>query len=346
LRGYPAVSQDDGSTLGKILLVNVSTNEVALFAKGLRNPQGLTIDSKGRIWETEQGPRGGDELNLIMKGQNYGWPDSTYGTDYGPLPWPLNAEPGRHRTGTPPQFAWVPSIGVSNLIEVTGKEFPLWKGDLLVLSLVGEAIHRLRLEGTHVVYDEPISFEGTRLRDIIELPTGRLAVLTDQGRVILLRNSDAHRSVPFLDASRQQQRTVDMSIQERAFAVAGRYAKGVATVAEVSEHLPVAAARGELVFKTNCAVCHSLDAENSVGPSLKGVIGRPSGSANFAYSTGLAGKREVWTGRRIVDFAVNPREMYAGTSMAPVSLTPDQRRDLESYLEVVGKTEMASSLVN
>jgi len=347
VRGYPAVSQDDGSTLGKILLVNLSTNEVVVFAKGLRNPEGLTIDTKGRIWETEQGPRGGDELNLIAKGQNYGWPDSTFGTDYGPLPWPLNSEQGKHATGVPPQFAWSPSIAASNLVEVTGNEFPLWKGDLLVASLAGQALHRLRLEGTRVVYDEPISFSGNRLRDIIELPSGRLALLTDQPTVILLRNADAHRKTPYLDASRQERRTVEMSARERSVAVAGRYAKSAGLVADVAEQLPAAAAHGELVFKANCAACHSLDTTETVtGPSLKGVIGRRVGSTGFAYSEALEGRRDVWTGSRIVDFAVNSGNVYPGTSMAPVSLRPDDRRDLERYLDVGGRQSSPHQLAD
>ena len=338
LRGYPAVSQDDGSTLGKILLANLSTNEVSVFAKGVRNPEGLTIDSKGRIWETENGPRGGDELNLIIKGQNYGWPQSTYGTNYGPQPWPLNAaEQGRHSTGIPPQFAWNPSIAPSQLIEVTGNEFPLWKGDLLVASLGGQTLHRLRLEGTRVVYDEPISFEGDRLRDIVQLPSGLLALLTDRPTVILVRNSDAHRKTPFLDANHQQRRTADMSDQERARAVAGRYARAADAVAEVSEHLPAAAARGGRVFKANCSSCHSLDtAESVAGPTLKGVIGRRVGSADFAYSDAFAGTRKVWTGDSILDFVANPGKQYAGTSMKQVLLGSADRQDLESYIEVRG----------
>jgi aldose sugar dehydrogenase len=338
LRGYPAVSQDDGSTLGKILLVDVSTNKVEIFAKGLRNPQGLTVDSKGRIWETEQGPRGGDELNLIVKGQNYGWPDSTYGTDYGPLPWPLSSEQGRHSTGGKPQFSWVPDIGVSNLVEVTSDEFPLWRGDLLVASLPGQAIHRLRLEDTRVVYDETISFEGNRLRDIIELPTGGLALLTDLGTVILVRNSDPHSKTPFLDSSRQQRRTVDMSAEERAVAVAGRYSNGAQTVAEDSPRLPPAAARGALVFRTHCAGCHSIDtASTLVGPTLKAVVGRTVGATGFAYSGALAGKSDVWSASRIVEFAARPSGMYAGTAMAPIPLTAEERRDLSGYLELAGQ---------
>ena len=334
LRGYPAVSQDDNSTLGKVLLIDVATNDVSIYAKGLRNPQGLTIDSKGRIWETEQGPRGGDELNLIVKGENYGWPDSTYGTDYGPRPWPINVEQGRHFAGISPQFAWNPSIGVSNVIEVTSKEFPLWKGDLLVLSLVGQTIHRLRLEDTRIVYDEPINFQGDRLRDIVELKNGLIAVLTDHGTVLLLRNADRNDKAPYLDVNRQQPRTSDLSAQQRAVAIAGRYA-GNEEVAAVSEQLSAAATRGEQVFKANCASCHSLDtASIVVGPSLMGVIGRKVGSSTeFAYSAALSGKREAWSSRHIVDFAVNPAGIYAGTSMTPIPLTTGLQRDLESYLD-------------
>lgn len=335
VRGYPAVSQEDTATLGKVLFVNTRTNAVEIFAKGVRNPQGLTIDSQGRIWETEQGPRGGDELNLIARGQNYGWPDSTYGTDYGPLPWPLNREQGRHEVGVPPQFAWSPSIAASNLMEVTGPEFPLWRGDLLVASLLGQAIHRLRLEGTRVVYDEQINFAGSRLRDIIQLPSGRIALLTDRPTIILVRNADRSGGTPYLDARRQQRRTSEMSPQERAAAVAGRYASAANVVALERElQLTPAAAHGQQVFDSNCAACHSLETTQSVaGPTLNGVIGRRVGSADFAYSDALANTRDVWTGRRIVDFAVRPTSTYAGTLMTPIPLTADDQRDLELYLE-------------
>jgi cytochrome c2 len=332
--GHPAVSQQDDSTLGKVLFVNVRTNEVEIFAKGVRNPQGLTVDSKGRIWETEQGPRGGDELNLITRGQNYGWPENTYGTDYGPLPWPLNHEQGRHDTGVPPLFAWSPSIAASNVIEATGPEFPLWRGDLLVASLRGQAIHRLRLEGTRIVYDEPIEFSGSRLRDIVQLPSGRIALLTDRPSILLVRNADSP-GAPFLDTSRQQRRTSDMSEEERALTVAGRFATpNAVAAADMALGIMPVAMRGEQVFQSNCAACHSLASTRSVaGPTLNGVIGRRVGSADFPYSDALLHKRDVWTGRRLVEFAVRPASEYAGTSMPPVRLTPADQRDLEEYLE-------------
>lgn len=335
VRGYPAVSQEDDSTLGKVLLVDLRTNAVEIFAKGVRNPQGLTVDSSGRIWETEQGPRGGDELNLVTRGQNYGWPESTYGTDYGPLPWPLNHEQGRHGSGVPPQFSWTPSIAASNLVEVTGPEFALWRGDLLVASLGGQAIHRLRLEGTRVVYDERIDFPGSRLRDIIQLPSGRIALLTDRPSIILVRNADGPGRAPFLDASRQQRRSSDMSPQERAVAVAGRFAGPVALDSvDAAVHASPAVAHGEQVFQSNCASCHSLAGTQSiVGPTLNGVIGRRVGSTEFGYSDALSRTRDVWTGKRVVDFAVRPASEYAGSSMPPVALTAADQQALQQYLE-------------
>jgi cytochrome c len=206
-----------------------------------------------------------------------------------------------------------------------------------VASLHGQAIHRLRLEGTRVIYDEPIKFDLDRLRDLVELPNGHIALLTDLGTIVLLRNADAYNKTSYLDASRQQRRTTDMSAEERAFAVAGRYANAANTgtvVAEASEHLPPAAAHGETVFSANCAVCHAIESSMSLaGPSLKGVIGRRVGSAQFAYSAALAGRHETWTSHRIVDFVVRPDGMYPGTSMPPVALTPDLQRDLVSYLD-------------
>jgi cytochrome c2 len=338
LDGHPALSQDDSSTLGKILLVNTSTNKVSIYAKGVRNPQGLTVDSQGRIWETEHGPRGGDELNLIVEGGNYGWPDSTYGTDYGPLPWPLNVEQGRHQMGIAPQFAWSPSIAPSNLVESKGAEFPLWRGDLLVASLGGSAIHRLHLEGTRVAYDEPIPFEGVRIRDIIEMPGGSLALLTDDRTVILVRNADAKNNSPFLDVARQKQRTRDMSNEERAKAVAGRYAKSA--IAAVQDESPMfePAVRGANVFQRNCAVCHSISSlAAGTGPSLKGVVGRRVGSTTFAYSHVLTGHSDIWTSRRIVDFAVKTQHMYPGTVMSPVQLSGTDQADLATYLDVAGR---------
>jgi cytochrome c len=104
-------------------------------------------------------------------------------------------------------------------------------------------------------------------------------------------------------------------------------------VAAPKRPVTTAEARGELVFKSNCATCHSLESPISgIGPSLKGVIGRKVGSSNFAYSIAFEGKADVYTSHRIIDFAVNPGSIYPGTVMKPVNLASDSQRDFEDYL--------------
>ena len=337
LRGYPAVSQSDESTLGKILLVDLETKESKVFAKGLRNPQGLVMDSAGRIWETEHGPRGGDELNLIREGANYGWPYATYGTDYGPLPWPHNGVQGRHDTGTPPTYSWAPSIGVSSLVAMRGNEFPLWKGDLLVLSLINQSMHRLRMREDRVVYDEPIEFFGYRLRDVAEYPDGRLAVLTDEGDVLILRNGDRSGQAPYLDARRQLKRSDDMTVAQREKAVAGAYGGAGFIEAQLtargdSPHLQ----EGLDVFRARCAACHSTGGGSArVAPNLAGVVGRKVGTTEFAYSRALAGHDTTWSSDEAVSFATSPQSVFPGSKMPPISLSADEQRKLKTFLETL-----------
>lgn len=332
LRGYPALSTDPSMTLGKILKVDVATGAAHPYAIGIRNPQGLLRDREGRVWETEHGPRGGDELNQIVEGGDFGWPDNTYGTDYGPRPWTRNPAQGRHAGGIAPTFAWNPSIGVSNLVQASDRQFPLWAGDLLVTSLYGGSIHRLRLEGSRVVYDEPIHFEGYRLRDIIELSDGRLAILTDERKVILVRNGEENGGPAFLDPRRQQTRSEDMTQEERARAVAGYYAGSQPAAPPAPEALSAAPMRGLAIFQEKCASCHTLTDAAGAGPSLKGVVGRTVGATAFAYSDALAGRRERWTARRITAFAANPSGLYHGSVMPAAQLSSGDRRNLEQFL--------------
>ena len=113
----PAAPLDPTSPYGKIVLLDKETGESAIFAAGVRNPQGLLIAADGTIYETEHGPKGGDELNVIEQGRSFGWPSNTYGIWYGNNPWPLSPHQGRHDEGQRPLFAWLPSIAVSNLTQ-------------------------------------------------------------------------------------------------------------------------------------------------------------------------------------------------------------------------------------
>lgn len=179
-------SQDRSVSYGKTILIHLEDGTSEMFTLGHRNPQGLYITPEGEIWSTEHGPQGGDELNLLVKGANYGWPLVTYGTDYGSAAWPLSHSQGRHDGYQQPTFVWIPSIGVSNLIRIEqDSRFPVWKGDLIVGSLHGHALYRLRLLEGHVIFAEPIEM-GERIRDLIEGHDGRLVLWTDTSTLISL----------------------------------------------------------------------------------------------------------------------------------------------------------------
>jgi len=153
-----------------------------VFSYGHRNPQGLIYDGASeRILMVEHGPKGGDELNHIVAGRNYGWPAITYGVDYsGAVISPFTEAEGMEQ----PLTYWVPSIGPSGLAIYRGELFPQWQGHLLLGSLINEEMRRLKLDGTTVVEDEAIFPEiKGRVRDVRVLTDGSIVALTDEGDV-------------------------------------------------------------------------------------------------------------------------------------------------------------------
>lgn len=182
-----AVAQDAGMQYGKILHIDLETGAGRIVSLGHRNPQGLTIDSTGRIWSTEHGPQGGDELNLVEEGGNYGWPIATYGVDYGTRVWPLTAVPGSHdRPGvTQPYHTWTPAVGISNLREVDSPLFEFWRGDLLIGSLTDRSLWRVRVRDQRVVMTEPISI-GERVRDVVPGHGGEFVLWTDAESIMFI----------------------------------------------------------------------------------------------------------------------------------------------------------------
>ena len=177
--GFP---QDPASHFGKLIRVTIESGEARIMASGLRNPQGFTRDADGALWSTEHGPQGGDELNLLEPGRDYGWPSVSYGIDYSGYAIQDDEEDeGDHKGFAKPRFAWVPSIAVSALIVNDELQFPLWKDDLLAGSLAAHSLFRIRRHGTDVQYVERI-WVGYRIRDLARMPDGRIALLDDDGR--------------------------------------------------------------------------------------------------------------------------------------------------------------------
>lgn len=189
-RGREMYAQDPDVPYGKIMIINKETGVASVFALGVRNPQGLMKDDRGRIWETEHGPQGGGELNLIREGRNYGWPLNTYGIQYGNLPWEPAIEQGRHENYTKPVFSWMPSIGPTNLVAIDGPKFKSWQGDLLIGSMPAKSLFRLRLDSNRVVYSEQI-YLGHRIRDLETLPNGSIGMITDDAYLLIMEDGGA-----------------------------------------------------------------------------------------------------------------------------------------------------------
>ena len=175
---WPIISDDPDAHLGKLLRIHVITGQAEILASGLRNPQGFARDADGTLWETEHGPQGGDELNILRPNLNYGWPYVTHGIQYGNEIWPYTKAQGRHDGFEMPVYSWIPSIGISNLIVSDSQLFPLWKHDLLIASLRAQSLFRIRVHEKRVVYVEQIHI-GRRIRDITQMPDGRIALLTE-----------------------------------------------------------------------------------------------------------------------------------------------------------------------
>ncbi len=152
-----------------------------IWSYGHRNPQGLDYHpATGRLWSTEHGPQGGDELNLILPGRNYGWPVIGFGVNYVTAT-PIHAASERDGMEQPMTY-WTPSIGASGLIVYEGAAFPRWRGDLFAGGLARKHRHLSRIrtddEG-RVVAREPLLQDVYRLRDVRQGPDGLIYLATD-----------------------------------------------------------------------------------------------------------------------------------------------------------------------
>ena len=156
-----------------------------IFTWGHRNPQGLALNPwTGSLWESEFGPRGGDEINILRAGQNYGWPRVSHGREYvGGRISERVSEPGL----ADPIHVWVPSVSPSGIAFYDGAAFPAWRRSLFVAALSPPALVRLTTEGDRVTGEERLLEGVARFRAVIVGPDGLVHVLTDEGRGRILR---------------------------------------------------------------------------------------------------------------------------------------------------------------
>lgn len=164
----------DGSIPSDNPFINTDGAKKAVFSYGHRNPQGMTVHPKtGEIWENEHGPKGGDEINIIQKGKNYGWPVITYGINYSGTPiTDERSRPGMEQ----PFYYWVPSIAPSGMAFSSSRVYKKWKGDLFVGSLKFKYLEHLVIKKGKVVKREKILNEIGRIRNVKEGPDGYLYI--------------------------------------------------------------------------------------------------------------------------------------------------------------------------
>ena len=176
---------DDGSIPADNPFATSTDAQPAVWSYGHRNIQGIAVDStNNRVWATEHGSRGGDELNLIEKGENYGWPVVTHSREYsGGLISPEKSRPGL----IDPKVIWTPSIAPSGLAFYNGDRFPEWRGNLFAGGLVSQDIRRIEVDEAGNVIDQHSIPIGQRVRDVRQGPDGLLYILTDDPNGQLIR---------------------------------------------------------------------------------------------------------------------------------------------------------------
>jgi len=285
LYGPGKVAQDPAADYGKVMAIDLVSHQSRIVSSGHRNPQGIVFDRGGNLWVVEHGMRGGDELNRIVEGANYGWPEETLGTLYNGLPIPGTRSFGRHDTFTAPTFAWLPSVGISNLALI--EDFhPSWDGDILMASMNYGSLYRIRIKDERVVFAEKIPI-GTRIRYAHFLKGGHLVLWTDDAHLMFLSVSkkgftndfinDYFARAPYDDQQRGQVR---------------------------------AALDG-------CLRCHSfVSAVNEKAPSLAAIFKARIASGKFkGYSAALRHHSGNWSRSELMAFLADPQAFAPGTSM-------------------------------
>ena len=323
--------------IGKLVRVEIETGKAEILATGIRNSQGLARDGAGNLWATDHGPKGGDELNLLEPGADYGWPLASYGIGEGGKALRLveDGVTGQHDGFARPAFSWVPSPALSAIAVNDGRQFPLWKDDLLVASLKDKSLFRVRRHGTAVQYVEQIEV-GYRIRDLTFMPDGRIALLSDGGAVYFLSRSAKHCTEEAWERRDVYSFNCDSFAPAPTPDASGEGDLVTAVPSAPSDKgEPVAdQSAGERLFGAQCSVCHNLNvARHDAGPHLVGLLWRPAGAVGgYRFSAAFDSLDVVWTQDSLTEFLIDPAHFAPGTTMASTGATAGEARAIAEYL--------------
>ncbi len=320
IEGTEEYAMDSSNPYGKFILLDKNSGDWSVYAVGSRNASGLYIDKNSVIWSVENGPNGGDELNIIEKGKSYGWPKVSLGIWYDPsFKLPGDSKTGTHPGYQKPVFSWVPSVAPSSLIKIEGQKFKQWQGDLIMATMRDQSLHRLRLdEDNRVIYNERIPLEH-RIRDLTTLPDGRIALITDDAYLIMIEDggpvfqeidTDARKRIAVLD-------NFDKFNTENGI------------VSKVTDRSSM------VIYDQHCASCHNLNPTNQIGPHLHELFNRQVGDvANFNYSQTLKSDKRNWNAQLLKSFLLNPEEEFHGTRMQKINMSSSELESLIQFFQV------------
>jgi glucose/arabinose dehydrogenase/cytochrome c2 len=346
---HKKMAQDLSSHIGKILRIDreggVPSDNPFLHVRyalpeiwtyGHRVQTGLYLDpGTNLVWEVEPGPRGGDELNMLAPGQNFGWAQASWGFDYtGKLAAPTQFGPGVED----PVFVWMsssaPSGTPSGITRYSGHTFPQWDGDFFVGLLSGRSLDRLRIRGGVVVLRERLLMElEERIRDVRVGPDNKIYVLTDHpsGRMLRIQPGEP-------DEWQKNRRAMKLS-------------SDVWRNENVpSQATPKDIALGRKAFLKLCSQCHAVGSVvrgGKLGPDLMGILERNAGSAaGYAYSKALSGSPQVWGTLSLALFLADPAGYAPGTTMTAPPVTDEKvRQQIISFLADPTKQSVPTSPV-
>jgi aldose sugar dehydrogenase len=311
------VAQDSNTAFGKIIELDLVSKKWREISKGHRNVLGLAFVKSGQLIATDNGPRGGDGLEIIADGGNYGWPKVGLGTVYDTYDFnggSFSAGSGSGSNYTDPSlvgritgyaaplFAWVPSIAPSQLIQIDSFN-PRWDGDLLVGSMKGRSLFRIRLEAGRVLYSEPI-WIGQRIRDLAQTGDGTIVLWTDDTQLLFVS----------VDTDKLAQKQL-------APAFLGDVQAG------------------------GCLGCHHFGPTHpgDSAPTLSNLLKRPIASDAFPYSPGLRARQGTWTKALLVQFLTDPTKFASGTimpSMRMLGLDPEQ---IDNIVDTLARASQPAS---